>query len=570
MARQWRERPPADDSALPQDLDPVVRRVYARRGVTNADAVDLSLARLVRPDSLSGLDAAAAILAQAVTDGARIAIAGDFDADGATASAVMVLGLRSLGAQWVQPYVPDRFRFGYGLSPALVEQIAQAAPQVLVTVDNGISSHAGVEAAHAAGMQVVITDHHLSPTVLPDADAIVNPNQAGDAFPSKALCGVGVAFYVLSAVRARLQSQGRAADDLPRLADLLDLVALGTVADVVTLDHNNRILVENGLRRIRAGRARPGLLALLDLAGRDFARCTAQDLAFGVAPRLNAAGRLDDMAVGIRCLLADDPAQARALAAELDTLNRNRRVIQDDMHRAALEQLPEVTAGDDAIGVVVSADDWHEGVVGLVASKVKEAVHRPVVAFAPAAGESGVLKGSARSIPGFHVRDALAAIDAGHPGLITKFGGHAMAAGLSLSAEALEPFRQAFDAIARQWLSDDALADVGWLDGVLQADELNLDTAEALQRAGPWGQGFEPPCFEGRFRIIEQRVVGDKHVRARVRTLDGDQELVAIAFNREPLVDVTTPARLIYRLEPNEFRGYVTPQLVVEDWMPAA
>ncbi|PWN57390.1 single-stranded-DNA-specific exonuclease RecJ [Abyssibacter profundi] len=562
--RIWRARPPVDTSHLPRHLHPVVRRVYAARGMRVQQEADLRLQHLLRPDTLSHLESAARLVADSLSAGHRIAIAGDFDADGATASAVCVRGLKALGAAQVQAFVPDRFRFGYGLSPALVAEMADYAPQLLITVDNGISSHAGVEAAKQAGMRVVVTDHHLAPETLPAADAIVNPNQPGDQFASKALCGVGVAFYLLSAVRRVLSE--RREQELPKLAQFLDLVALGTVADVVTLDHNNRILIEQGLRRIRAGRAAPGILALLDLAGRDYTRATAQDLAFAVAPRLNAAGRLDDMSVGIRCLLADDPMEARGLAAQLDALNRERRQIQDSMHADALDDLASLTVDSPQVGLVVTRPDWHEGVVGLVASKVKEARHRPVVAFAPSAADAGMLKGSARSIPGFHMRDALAEIDAATPDLIDKFGGHAMAAGLSLPEAALDAFSQAFDAVARRHLSEEQLADVWLTDGELADSELTLETATALEAAGPWGQGFEAPLFEGRFRLMDQRVVGERHVKLRLAGTSG-VEIGGIAFNTEP--QPGDAVEVLYRLEANEFRGYINPQLVIEDWRPA-
>ena len=558
----WQARPVVSDEHLPRNLHPVVRRVYATRGMQRAQEADLQLKYLLRPSSLKGLDAAAGHVADAITAGHRIAIAGDFDADGATASALCVRALLALGAADVRSFVPDRFRYGYGLSPQLVADMAEFAPQLLITVDNGISSHAGVDAARAQGMRVVVTDHHLAPVSLPAADAIVNPNQPGCAFPRKALCGVGVAFYLLSAVRRALQDRGRT-DDLPNLATYLDLVALGTVADVVTLDYNNRILIEQGLRRVRAGRAAPGILALLDLAGRDYTRATAQDLAFAVGPRLNAAGRLDDMSVGIRCLLSDDPHEARTLAAQLDALNRERRQIQDGMHADALAELESVGRDSDQVGLVVMQADWHEGVVGLVASKVKEARHRPVVAFAPAASEAGTLKGSARSIPGFHMRDALAEIDSLTPGLIGKFGGHAMAAGLSLAIDRLEAFRLAFDAVARRHLSDEQLADIRLTDGSLSAAELDLETATALEAAGPWGQGFEAPLFEGQFQVLDQRIVGERHVKAKLAAAPG-MEIGAIAFNQEPIE--AQSVRALYRLEANEFRGYVNAQLVIEEW----
>ncbi len=509
-----RRRAAGQPELLPSSLHPVLRRVYAARGILPADLA-MELGELLPPSGLLGIDIAARELADAIVHATPIVIAGDYDADGATGTALAVLGLRALGAACVDYVVPDRFRMGYGLSPALAELAAATGAKLLVTVDNGIASVAGVARAQELGLRVVITDHHLPGPQLPAAEAIVNPNQAGCGFASKALAGVGTLFYVLLAARAELRRRGAFAQRLePNLSDYLDLVALGTVADLVRLDRNNRILVEQGLRRIRAGRARPGLLALLRVAGRDATRCSASDLGFALGPRINAAGRLDDMRAGIECLLAADAASADPLARTLDSLNRERREVQEQMQLDAVE----LVDGAGSVGLCLFHPDWHEGVVGLVASKVKEIRHRPVIAFARAQ-QANELKGSGRSIAGLHLRDALAAIDAQHPGLISRFGGHAMAAGLSLDAARLEEFSAAFDRICTQQLDEAALLRIVETDGALAGGELSVETAAALEHAGPWGQGFAEPLFEGRFEVQQSRVVGSggDHVKYTLR-----------------------------------------------------
>lgn len=563
--REWRQRPTADSARLGGNVHPVLRRVYAARGVTDAEQLQLRLAGLLPPE-LKGIDDAAAVIADGIAEQRRFCIVGDYDADGATATSLCMLALRAFGAQHVDFVVPDRFKLGYGLSPALIDALPTPSPDILITVDNGIASVAGVEKANAAGMQVVVTDHHLAGEQLPAAAAIVNPNQPGCSFASKALCGVGVAFYTLSAVRRALAARGWFGDAPPAMAQWLDLVALGTVADVVTLDYNNRILVEQGLRRIRASQARPGLLALLSVAGRDVAEASSTDLAFTAGPRLNAAGRMDDMRRGIACLLEDDPFKAREYALELDALNRARRKVQTRMQDEAFEQLDAVTApAEDAAVHVLFDERWHEGVVGLVASKVKEQAHRPAFAFA-LAEDGQQLKGSGRSIPGFHLRDALATVAAKHPGLIPKFGGHAMAAGLSLARHDLPQFSSAMAEIGTDWLTPAMLTQCVETDGVLSDEELSLDTAHALQLAGPWGQGFPAPLFEGVFAVHEQKIVGERHVKLTLESAGGAR-IGAIAFNREPLD--AAHARVAYRLEPNSFRGYVNAQALVEYWEPA-
>lgn len=515
-----RRRAAGHPDALPAQLHPVLRRVYAARGVV-ADDLALEPSALLPPTDLKGLSEAALLVADAIQAGEGIVISGDYDADGATGTAVGVLGLRALGAAQVDYVVPDRFRMGYGLSPALAELAAQTGAGLLLTVDSGISSIAGVARAQELGLSVVVTDHHLPGETLPAADAIVNPNQPGCGFASKALAGVGAMFYLLLGVRAELRQRSHFAQGAePPLQALLDLVALGTVADVVPLDHNNRILVEQGLRRMRAARARPGIRALLAVAGRDPARLSASDLGFALGPRINAAGRLDDIRLGIECLLAEDEAQAMEMARTLDRLNRERREIQTQMHDDAIELLDELPA--DAVGLSLFHPEWHEGVVGLVASKVKEQWHRPVFAFAPSQ-TPGELKGSGRSIPGLHLRDVLVAVDAQTPGLILRFGGHAMAAGLSLDEARLEEFRAAFDAQCRTLLSADALQRVIETDGPLEGAELSLETAHALECAGPWGQLFPEPVFDNVFEVAGMRPVGadGSHIKYRLKTEAG-------------------------------------------------
>lgn len=539
---------------LPDDLHPVVRRVYATRGVHSAQDCDYGLQRLLPPDGLLGLDTAVDVVAKAIADGRRICIAGDYDCDGATSTALLVRGLRALGAAQVDHVIPDRFTMGYGLSESLVDAAQARSAELLITVDSGIANVSGVAYAQACGLQVVITDHHLPGEVLPQADAIVNPNQPGDRFPSKAMAGVGVAFYLLAALRARI---GR---DRLAIADLLDLVALGTVADVVPLDHNNRVLVAQGLARIRAGRACAGISALLEVAGRDAAMADAATLGFVVGPRLNAAGRLENMGQGVECLLSDTPAQARSIAATLDQLNRARRDIETDM----VEGADAARLIPDAVGLCLYDRSWHEGVVGLVASRAKQQAHRPVIAFAPS-NDAGWVKGSARSIPGLHIRDAIAAVDRAEPGLIDRFGGHAMAAGLSLRESALQAFAEAFDAACRRLLSDADLQASIESDGALAPAELTLETARALEAAGPWGQGFPEPVFDGAFRVAEARIVGERHARYTLApSEDTQRRLVAIDFGGAERM--ATPGQAVetaYQLGVNRWRGEEQVQLIL-------
>ena len=552
------------------NLPPLLTRLYAARGVRSAEELDKGLARLIPYQRLKGIEAAVELLVQALQRRSRILIVGDFDADGATASAVGVLGLRMLGAAHVDYLVPNRFEFGYGLTPEIVAVACERRPDLLITVDNGISSVEGVAAARAAGMQVLVTDHHLPGPELPAADAIVNPNQPGCEFPSKALAGVGVIFYVLLALRARLRELGWfAARAEPNLAELLDLVALGSVADVVPLDANNRILVSQGLARIRKGFARPGLKAVLEVAGKQAARISSSDLGFILGPRLNAAGRLDDMSLGIECLLCEDEALARDMAAQLDQLNQDRKAIEQGMQREALAQFKDLPLDDMPFGLCLFEADWHQGVIGILASRLKERYHRPTIAFADA-GE-GVLKGSARSIPGLHIRDALDAVAARHPGLISKFGGHAMAAGLSLPQAHFGAFAAAFDAEVRRQLCAEDLTGRLLSDGQLGAEEFHLELARALRHAGPWGQHFPEPLFHGVFQLVQQRLVGERHLKMTIKSECGSVQLDAIAFNvdRElwPNPQVRW-AEFAYRLDLNEFRGQESVQLLVTHLAP--
>ncbi|HET7359094.1 MAG TPA: single-stranded-DNA-specific exonuclease RecJ [Rhodanobacteraceae bacterium] len=566
-SRLRRRAVPGHAGAWPAHIPAALRRIYAARGVRDPADVEHRLARLLPPTALGGLSAAASLLAAAIAGDRRILIAGDYDCDGATGVAVGVRGLRLLGARHVGYVVPNRFEHGYGLSAALVASLAET-PDVLVTVDNGIASLDGVAAARARGIQVIVTDHHLPGAVLPVADAIVNPNLPGDDFPSKALAGVGVMFYLLLALRAQLYSGDRPARARPDLSVLLDLVALGTVADLVPLDGNNRILVEAGLRRMRDGRACAGIAALAEAGGRSVATLVASDIAFALAPRLNAAGRLQDMTLGIECLLSDDPARACQLAAHLSAINAERRELQATMVAEAEAILADARV-PDAIGVTLCDARWHAGVVGLVASKLKERLHRPVVAFAPAGADSDQLRGSVRSIAGFHVRDALALVDARHPGLLGPFGGHAMAAGLSLAAADLARFAQAFDAVAREWLGADALEAVLWTDGELDAGACNLELARQLRFAGPWGQAFPVPLFDNVFECAQCRPMGTGHLRLRLRDPRDGAVVDAVMFNGAGAWPATPTIRAAYELTVNDWQGRDSVRLLLRHAEPA-
>lgn len=563
--RILRRRAPGELPDWP-GVPPLLRRIYAQRGVRSATELELQPARLLPPAALHNIDAAVARLQAALRDAERLLIVGDFDADGATSSALAVAALREMGAACVDYLVPNRFDYGYGLTPELVEVARSRTPDLIITVDNGISSHAGVAAARAASIDVIVTDHHLPGDALPAGAIIVNPNQPGCTFPSKHLAGVGVMFYLLLALRSALRAAG-AFDRRrePNLGRYLDLVALGTVADVVPLDHNNRILVQGGLARLRAGRARPGIAALLRVGGRDPARASAADFAFAAGPRLNAAGRLDDMALGIECLLAGDEADALRLAERLDAMNRERQQIERDMERDALEALAGLQL-DEALPPALALYDpgWHQGVVGILASRLRERVHRPVIAFADAG--DGLLKGSGRCIPGLHLRDLLARVDARHPGLISRFGGHAMAAGLTLPQRHVDRFRAAFAAATAEQAAGRSLEPLCETDGELTSAEFCLDNAELLRQAGPWGQQFPEPLFDGEFALRAQRVVGERHLKMRLQPAGGP-ELDAIAFrvDTERWPDETVQrVRAAYRLDVNEWRGRRSLQLLVE------
>ena len=534
----------------PMHWPPLLRRLHAARG-SDARTAMPRLADLLPFDGLEGIDAAVELLRHAIACDAHVVVVGDFDCDGATACAVGVRGLRMLGAKHVSHAVPNRIVHGYGLTPGLVDELAALQPDLLVTVDHGIACHAGIQAAKVRGWQVLVTDHHLPGPTLPPADAIVNPNQPGDGFASKALAGVGVMFYLLLALRARLGVQ---AD----LAALLDLVAVGTVADMVPMDANNRALVGAGLRRLRAGQGCVGLRALVEVSGRRDATLSTADIGFAIGPRINAAGRLEDMGIGIECLLTDDAMQARELAAILHEINDERRALQADMQDVAEAKLDGI---DAAHAACLFDPDWHPGVVGLVASKVKERLHRPAIAFAPAEPDSDVLRGSARSITGFHIRDALALVDARHPGLIPRFGGHAMAAGLSLARDAFPAFRDAFVQVALEWLSQEMLTDALHSDGELDAADFAIDTAIALRDGGHWGQGYPEPLFDGVFAVLGWRIVGERHLKLELGI--GSKRLNAIQFGGWEGDPPPARVRIAYRLVPDDYRGGDAIQLVV-------
>ena len=567
--RQGVISPELASAAIPE----AVKKIYAHRGVARLDEISLPLNQLLPPTALKGAQEAAEMLADAIEFQASVVIVGDFDADGATSCALAVSLLKQMGLEEVYYLVPNRFEYGYGLTPEIVGIAAQYQPDVLVTVDNGIASIDGVSAARQLGMSVIITDHHLPGAELPEADIIVNPNQPGCSFPSKALAGVGVMFYVLTALRAELRNRDWFESmniEMPNLADALDLVALGTVADVVPLDKNNRTLVAAGIARMRAGRARPGIEALFEVAGRDIRSVTSTDLGFVAGPRINAAGRLDDMSVGIECLLAESTAAARSFATQLNDYNKERRSIEGSMQTEALALVEsgEFAVSDSDFAVTLFREDWHQGVVGILASRIKERFHRPTIIFAQV--DETELKGSGRSIPGVHMRDVLDRVATQNPGLVTKFGGHAMAAGLSLSKEKLTEFRAAFNQAVADELKGVTPNQEYLTDGSLNPTELSLHLAEALAAGGPWGQGFEAPSFDGTFTVSDMRVVGEKHLKFRLATEVGGID--AIAFN----ADVDTwlrerPAAVtcVYKPEVNEYRGERRLQLQLDVIWPA-
>ncbi len=565
------------DNHFSDSLHPLLQKIYCARGAVGDDQINTDLSGLLNPNTLKGLAAAIALIVDAIEQKQRIVIVGDFDADGATSSTLAVLALRAMGAQSVDFLVPNRFDYGYGLTPEIVEVAKQFSPDLIITVDNGISSIDGVVRANEAGIKVLVTDHHLPGETLPAAAAIVNPNQPGCEFSSKNLAGVGVIFYVMSALRSALRDrqwfQLQAIPE-PNMAEFLDLVALGTVADVVPLDQNNRILVAQGLRRIRAGRTRPGIKALLEVANRSLPRLVSADLGFALGPRLNAAGRLDDMSLGIQCLLTDNEMLARDIARQMDDLNQDRKSIESSMQREALTSLKTLTMeeGNLPSGLCLYDADWHQGVIGILASRIKDRYHRPVVVFADA-DEDGLIKGSARSIPGFHIRDALDVIATRHPELLSKFGGHAMAAGMSLHKDSYARFSEAFNHEVSRQLSADDLQAVLHSDGELVSGDFNLALAQLLRDGGPWGQHFPEPLFDGVFRLVQQRIVGEKHLKMVLAVDREGQQLVdAIAFNVDvkqwPNTEVEM-VTVVYKLDVNEFRGRQSVQLLVDYIEPA-
>ena len=554
-------------------IPPLLQRVLAARAVTCDADITLSFKTLLPPNLLAGIDAAVALLIAQLEKQGRVLIVSDFDADGATSCVLALRALRAMGFANVDYIVPNRFEYGYGLTPEIVTLAKDKQPDLLLTVDNGISSVEGVDAAHAHGMKVLITDHHLQGRELPKADAIVNPNQHACDFPSKSLAGVGVVFYVLAALRSALRDRNWFQENAlpePNLASYLDIVALGTVADVVALDRNNRILVSEGLKRIRAGRACAGINALLTIGKRNPANLVASDLGFAVGPRLNAAGRLDDMSLGIECLLCDDPQQAMQMAQELDAMNQQRKTIETDMRNQALEVLDTLSLDEAQMPAALTLYNaqWHQGVIGILAARIKERYHRPVIAFADANSDGEEMKGSARSIPGLHIRDALDAVATQNPGLISRFGGHAMAAGLSLRKADLTRFSEAFEKVVAMQLGEDELQARLVTDGKVETAELNLSNAELLRQYGPWGQHFPEPSFDGEFLIAQYRVLGGAHLKLVLCPVDDKQcVLDAIAFN----VDTAAWAgcnnwrvRVVYRLDVNEFRGQRNLQLLIE------
>ncbi|PMJ91255.1 single-stranded-DNA-specific exonuclease RecJ [Vibrio sp. 10N.261.55.A7] len=568
-------RPDVDLSLLDEPIDPLLKRVYINRGIESAAQLDKASRALHSYQELDGIQQAVELLFDAVSKNQRIIIVGDFDADGATSSALSVLALRMLGSSNVDYLVPNRFEDGYGLSPEVVDQAIALGAEVIMTVDNGVSSIDGVRYAKEKGLQVLVTDHHLPGNELPIADAMVNPNLESCDFPSKSLAGVGVAFYLMMALCVHMRKVGWfSANHMaePKLMELIDLVALGTVADVVALDENNRILVHQGLQRIRAGKARPGIQALIEVAKKDAHRLVATDFGFALGPRINAAGRLDDMSFGVELLMSNNIHAARRMASELDGLNQTRKEIEEGMKQEAMALCERLQFGDNSElphGLVMFQRDWHQGVIGILASRIKEKFHRPVIAFAD--GGEGMIKGSCRSIPGLHMRDALDRIDTQNPGLIAKFGGHAMAAGLSIKESDFEKFSALFDQVVRQELDDNALKGVILSDGELTPEQFSMHTAELLRAGGPWGQAFPEPIFDGEFKILHQKLVGEKHLKLMLEPLHKGHPtnimVDGIAFNvdlrRWPDAS-TKKARVAFKLDINEFRGNQSLQLMIE------
>lgn len=574
MISQIKRRAALIEQPLAQSkLPDLLQRVYANRGVTDPADLELTIQNILPPSSLNGTLEAAKLLFTAIKQDKSIVIVGDYDADGATSTAVAMRGLKLLGAQHVNYLVPNRFEFGYGLTPEIVDLAAQYDPDVIITVDNGISSIDGVKHARDLGVEVLVTDHHLPGDILPVANVIVNPNQPSDDFSSKSLAGVGVMFYVLIALRSYMREHAWfESNNLsePNFAQVLDLVALGTVADVVPLDRNNRILVEQGLRRIRAGQCCPGVLALLSVSNCDYSRAVASDLAFYIGPRLNAAGRLEDMSIGIECLLSSSQESADQIATRLHALNVERREIENQMKAEAIKSLEEIDLNvnqspqQSAIGICIYQQHWHQGVIGIVAARIKEKYFRPTIAFANAGNNE--LKGSARSIQGVHIRDVLDTVAAKHPDIISKFGGHAMAAGLSLDKNKYEQFVDAFNQVLSDWVDQDDLRQEILSDGELSDDHFNLITAKSLRDSGPWGQGFPVPVFDGEFKVLDYRIVGEHHLKLTLQPKNGEHSLAAIAFNYANYKwnNRASVVHAAYELDVNYFRGIETPQLLIK------
>ncbi|MCG9701793.1 single-stranded-DNA-specific exonuclease RecJ [Vibrio natriegens] len=568
-------RPEPDLSLLPDSIPPILKRIYINRGITDMAQLETSARGLHSYQKLGGIDQAVALLFQAIKEQKRIIVVGDFDADGATSSALSVMALRMLGSANVDYLVPNRFEDGYGLSPEVVDQALELGAEMIMTVDNGVSSIEGVRYAKENGITVLVTDHHLPGQVLPDVDAMVNPNLESCAFPSKALAGVGVAFYLMMALCVHMRKLSWFAEQgmqEPKLMELIDLVALGTVADVVPLDENNRILVHQGLQRIRAGKARPGIQALIEVAKRDARRLVASDFGFALGPRINAAGRLDDMSFGVELLMCNNIHAARRMASELDGLNQTRKEIEEGMKQEAMAFCERLQFGENSelpYGLALFQRDWHQGVIGILASRIKEKFHRPVIAFAD--GGEGTIKGSCRSIPGLHMRDALDFIDTQNPGLIIKFGGHAMAAGLTIKEQDFERFSRLFDEVVKKELDDAALKGVILSDGELKPEEFSMHVAELLRAGGPFGQAFPEPVFDGEFKVLHQKLVGEKHLKLMLEPLHKGHPtnvmIDGIAFNvdlrRWPDASVKT-VRLAYKLDVNEFRGNQSLQLMID------
>ncbi|EJX2553594.1 MULTISPECIES: single-stranded-DNA-specific exonuclease RecJ [unclassified Vibrio] len=568
-------RPEPDLSLLPDSIPPILKRIYINRGITDLSQLETSARGLHSYQKLGGIEQAVDLLFQAIKEQKRIIVVGDFDADGATSSALSVLALRMLGSHNVDYLVPNRFEDGYGLSPEVVDQALELGAEMIMTVDNGVSSIEGVRYAKENGITVLVTDHHLPGQVLPDVDAMVNPNLESCSFPSKALAGVGVAFYLMMALCVHMRKHNWFAEQgmqEPKLMELIDLVALGTVADVVPLDENNRILVHQGLQRIRAGKARPGIQALIEVAKRDARRLVASDFGFALGPRINAAGRLDDMSFGVELLMCNNIHAARRMASELDGLNQTRKEIEEGMKQEAMafcERLQFGEGNELPYGLALFHRDWHQGVIGILASRIKEKFHRPVIAFAD--GGEGTIKGSCRSIPGLHMRDALDFIDTQNPGLIIKFGGHAMAAGLTIKEQDFERFSRLFDEVVKKELDEAALKGVIMSDGELKPEEFSMHVAEQLRSGGPFGQAFPEPIFDGEFKVLHQKLVGEKHLKLMLEPLykghPTNVMIDGIAFNvdlrRWPDASVKT-VRLAYKLDVNEFRGNQSLQLMID------